>query len=594
MTKQNLWMYVGAVLAIALFTFGCGGGDDGLSAEDMARISAAEMAAMMAQEEAAEAAADAAEAEERAIAAEEAADDAVEAADEAVDAAEAIEAPAAPVVDTSALDAAIKDAEDALADLTADPPTIPEKLGGEKSTASAADLAAASTKIAGEMNELYDHDIVINRNSLGVAISTTQGDKSLVNLPKLGTPRALTRDVSHASQIMESADDDGNFLTHAFGTGTEVDLTSPGDVATLKLGNLLKVDGVTLMSVSMKETDKVMDPEEGMYDPSTEAFDATGTGHTRTTTLRADGSMSIVIKDNTDSAVFEETTTYAGGSKIVEYDEALAAQIPTTNPAGTVNTLAVASTEAVVVRADGDTLTIVEDSTGTMHVVSPGTDPYAPANPVWTNRAATGNLPASDQAEALAAYAASTVKPAQQSLMGYGAWLTDSFFIAYRISAEDDAIISDPDEVAMKVAFGGREHDSAIASDLSGRGETATWKGLMVGHDMDATADTANEMLKGNASITARLSSAVLADRTGTAQDLADVVDVSLTNIITGDGTMVSRVMDGIHWTNLDLYAGSFAKGTEITGAFYDNGNEVVGQFSKEKILGVFGAVEYE
>ena len=29
-------------------------------------------------------------------------------------------------------------------------------------------------------------------------------------------------------------------------------------------------------------------------------------------------------------------------------------------------------------------------------------------------------------------------------------------------------------------------------------------------------------------------------------------------------------------------------------GAFYDNGNEVVGQFSKEKILGVFGAVEYD
>ena len=52
MTKRNLWMYVGAVLVIALFTFGCGGDDDGLSAEDMARISAAEAAAMMAQEDA--------------------------------------------------------------------------------------------------------------------------------------------------------------------------------------------------------------------------------------------------------------------------------------------------------------------------------------------------------------------------------------------------------------------------------------------------------------------------------------------------------------------------------------------------------------
>ena len=44
MTKRNLWMYVGAVLAIALFTFGCGGGDGGTSAEDMARISDLETA----------------------------------------------------------------------------------------------------------------------------------------------------------------------------------------------------------------------------------------------------------------------------------------------------------------------------------------------------------------------------------------------------------------------------------------------------------------------------------------------------------------------------------------------------------------------
>ena len=66
MTKRNLLMYVSAVLAIALFTFGCGGDDDGLSAEDMARIQAIEdraAAAEMAAEEAdmkADAAADAA------------------------------------------------------------------------------------------------------------------------------------------------------------------------------------------------------------------------------------------------------------------------------------------------------------------------------------------------------------------------------------------------------------------------------------------------------------------------------------------------------------------------------------------------------
>ena len=61
MTKRNLLMYVGAVLAIALFTFGCGGDDDGLSAEDMARLASAEQAAadaLAAVEAAAEAADD--------------------------------------------------------------------------------------------------------------------------------------------------------------------------------------------------------------------------------------------------------------------------------------------------------------------------------------------------------------------------------------------------------------------------------------------------------------------------------------------------------------------------------------------------------
>ena len=78
MTKRTLWMYVGALLAIALFTFGCGG-DDGVdqSVHDMAlaELGAAEMAAAAAAAEAeAEAAAKAAaEAAAEAAAAEKAA-----------------------------------------------------------------------------------------------------------------------------------------------------------------------------------------------------------------------------------------------------------------------------------------------------------------------------------------------------------------------------------------------------------------------------------------------------------------------------------------------------------------------------------------
>ena len=125
-----------------------------------------------------------------------------------------------------------------------------------------------------------------------------------------------------------------------------------------------------------------------------------------------------------------------------------------------------------------------------------------------------------------------------------------------------------------------------MASNLSGRGETAMWKGLMVGHDTKES-----EMVKGNAMITARISAATLADQAGGSPS-ADLVDVSLTNIINDKGK-ASRV-PMLEWTNLDLEGGEFKKGSEISGAFYDNGNEVVGEFSKSMIMGVFGALEYE
>ena len=129
-----------------------------------------------------------------------------------------------------------------------------------------------------------------------------------------------------------------------------------------------------------------------------------------------------------------------------------------------------------------------------------------------------------------------------------------------------------------------------MASNLSGRGETAYWKGLMVGHDMDADAATFGDMLKGNAMIKARVGEATLADNQ--AARTPDIVDVMIDNIINSKGA-ASRVPE-LEWTNLDLIGGSFAKGSEIMGQFYDNGNEVVGEFDKDDIVGVFGAVEYE
>ena len=138
-----------------------------------------------------------------------------------------------------------------------------------------------------------------------------------------------------------------------------------------------------------------------------------------------------------------------------------------------------------------------------------------------------------------------------------------------------------------------------MATNLSGFGENAVWKGLMVGHDLDAKKGaTYGDMLKGNAMLTARVGAGDLSGSWDDGQNR--VMDVSLTNIINAEGN-ASRVSE-LHWEDLLLQNSSsdndepvtFSKGTEVMGAFYDNGNEVVGQFSKEKILGVFGAVEYE
>ena len=570
-TFARLVVLMLAVAGLALQ--GCGGDDNGgLSAADMARIDAAEADAAAAKADAAAAKAEA---------------DAAKAAAEAED----------PDADTSDLDAqiaALQKAIDALTKKTADPATPLAILGGTKSTASANDRAALATKIAGQLNATYDHD----GDEGMVELAELPGDAPVATEPVQDD--VMTRDRSHASNPADPDNDDmtkimsgdgtsmdGGFLKHSFTGGPTVDLTSPGDIETLSLKNLLEVDGVDLKSFSLKETDKVMvepgpvaavdaDPAAGVA-----AVALLAAGDTRTTTLGADGSMMVVTTDGGTKAVSARViTTFAGGNKIVE--------TPTAEGDSAANA------QAMITLADGRRATwrADMDTGGT----SPDTD-YTrdPAVATAYNAPdADAMSPAAELANAKATYAnaGAAYTTAQHNAMGYGAWLVDSFFVAYVINAEDDLILNDPDSMAMKIAWGGRANDSAMASDLSGRGETAMWKGLMVGHDMDAEAATANEMLKGNASITARVGEATLADQS--VASAPDIVDVSLTNIITADGTAVSRVADGIHWTNLDLDGGGFKKGTEIVGAFYDNGNEVVGEFNKSKILGVFGAVEYE
>ena len=581
-----------ALLAIAaLVLAGCGGDDGGLSTEEMARLAAAEEAAAMAQAAAAEAEAEAMTAHEEAEAAKMEAAAAHAEAEQAIADAAAAQAEAEkeveiPEPDTSAIDDALAALEATVAELSATPMTPLEILGGTKSTASANDRNALATAIAKQLNMAYDHD----------------GDKSMVNLPDIDGPgatsnKALTRNVAHATagdKIMsaDGTSKDGGFLKHTFTGGPMVDLTSPGDIATLKLRNLLKVNGVDLKSFSVRETDKMwtrttnsagLDRDATSNAPIAVA-DAT---HTTKTTLRDDGSsFEVRVQDDTGRTTFSKMITFAGGSKIVEYDPLLDADATLTDgitETVTNREVAVSEIGAQITSANGRRMTYQVD----------GTDAEMYADEAEVTGIPTTNAPspAADLAAALRAYAnaGSAYTIAQHAAEGYGAWLEDSFFVAYVISAEDDAILSDPDDMAMKVAWGGRAHDSDVTTRLSGRGETAMWKGLMVGHDI-----VGEEMVKGNASVTARISDAVLADQQAGGTLAADVVDVSLTNIINAEGTAVSRVADGIHWTNLDLSAGKFEKGDEIMGAFYDSGNEVVGQFNKESILGAFGAMEYE
>ena len=291
-TFARLAVLMLAVAGLALQ--GCGGDDNGgLSASDMARIDAAEAAATDAQAEI--------EALEDELADLQAQRDEMPAQDDGED-------------DTSDLDeaiAALQEQINMLLDRT-DPPDTPlEILGGTKSTASVNDRAALARAIAGELNGRHDHD----------------GDMGMANLPDISAAgddsNAMTRDVTHASQLAG-----GGFLKDA---GIGVDLSSPGDIATLRLSNLLTVDGVSLMSFSLRETDKVNVITDtavvaGTADGSYPALASTST---RTTTLGADGSMSVMDVNNLGQTVFGITTSYVGGTKIVEANPLVTSLAPT-------------------------------------------------------------------------------------------------------------------------------------------------------------------------------------------------------------------------------------------------------------------------
>lgn len=554
--KQTTPAILAALLSAAMFALaGCGGGSGGVVTSEIARIAQAEMDAVEAQTEveALQPEVDALQAEINALqAAVEAFQAQVEALDIPVD---GTKPPATPNLD--AFIAAVQEQVATLVEEIASPTPPRETLGADRSGLSASDLAALARTIIGELSTPYDHD----------------GDGSLVNLPDISAPgspsNAATRDVTLASNtpapdgaLKIIAGGDG-FLKHTFRrTGTAVDLTSPNDIATLRLGALLEVDGVDLMSFSLRETDKVLAP---VRSNSNGMSDFSG-AYITTTTLRADGTATWHVVPIVGGRGRNIVSTYVDGAWVEEYGG-------TDINGGPLNA--------------GDAAAEVAFANGR-------TTEYRVANDLVSYRrftpfALADALPITRLALNRSAYRSNRTRIAQHTARGYGAWLDDSFFAAYTLRA---SVFGRRDETAYKIAWGGRTADSAMAANLSGLGDTATWKGLMLGHDLDDDASSYGDRLQGNATLTAR----IMPNTLGSTR----MMDVSFTNIINAAGEP-SRVSE-LHWEDLalrnapwgDAEVIAFSKGREITGRFYDNGNEVVGQFSRSDILGVFGAVEAE
>ena len=547
--KQTTPAILAAFLFIAILVLaGCGGDSGGLVASDIARIAQAETDAVEAQADvdALEPEVDALQADVRALLAE------LEALMEALD----MQAGGADLDDAIA---AVQEQVAELVEKLAGPTPPLETLGGDKSDLSASDVAALARQIIGELNTPYDHD----------------GDASLVNLPDIsaaGAPgNGATRDVSLASNTpapdgtTKIMADRGGFLKHTFRrTGTTVDLTSPGDVVTLRLGRLFKVDNVELMRFSLRETDKILAPIRSRSD----GMGQTSGAYVTTTTLRADGTAIWHIVPIFGGRGRNVVSTFVDGAWVEEYGGTDIDGGPL-NPGDAAAEVTLANGRATEYRVARDLVSY-----------------RAFALPDLADE-----LPFARLARNQNAYRTNRTRIARHTAKGYGAWLEDSFFAAYTLHAEGDRVLGTRDETAYKIAWGGRTADSEPAASLSGFGETATWKGLMVGHDLDVgRGPTYGDTLQGNATLTARVVPATLAGNR--------VMDVSFTNIINADGE-ASRVPE-LHWEDLalrgtrpgDAEAVAFSRRSEITGRFYDNGNEVLGQFNRRGILGVFGAVE--
>ena len=152
--------------------------------------------------------------------------------------------------------------------------------------------------------------------------------------------------------------------------------------------------------------------------------------------------------------------------------------------------------------------------------------------------------------------------------VGYGGWLTHSFFFAQVL--EQTAPAADPIAVGYGVSIG-----NAPGTNPTSGG--ATWRGVMIGGDVSDTALRGN-VIQGDAEIDIDNFS-------------SPDVDIRFTNIYDLDAGNTRASMS---WNNISVRNGAFTTGSDtnqIQGKFYgSNHEEVGGVFERNNVVGAFGA----
>ena len=601
-----------ALLGIAaLVLAGCGGDDNGLSAEDMARLAAAEEAAMMAQQEAAAAHEEAEAAKEDAAAADMRAMEAEAAA--AAAQAEAEKEVEIPEPDTSELEDTIAALEEQIEELEDDADAEADRvallgmsaadriqtlLRGSKPMGSTADVAATQAAVMAQLKSpaasvwyraadiipdaviansglFYDFngDGVLNNNAdstfdtaddlLGTtanAAGTTRTAPAAPALERIGTINEfyLGYDVDNTNALEPAV----SLATGATPTTVLLDERILGDMNGSDATS--RAYGTEILPLSMVVESSIRGTSGNLRG---EDLDGDGLIETTAYTLDATATFSGQLDEGVLSTMSGRTDNVglelrqAMGRYQFQYDDdgdnqpadvRLGANTATALTGGGVATL---TPEGIDMRDHLSTfsMTPVVDVHGVKLVKFSIDSAYrSDSNVAATTGTSNIGLPLAPDPTALDDVP--TTRDGRYGVESYGAWLSDSFFAIHKFTAVTNIGANTAGTSAGASAATATRATRWVAnrsggspSTLRGLGESATWTGAMVGHDTTATAE-ADMLLQGNARIDAHIRTGTLA--TADAEGVA-VMDVMLDNITDQNG-MDARVTE-LSWSDLDI-----------------------------------------